>query len=162
MFEEMCALMGGRAAEDVVFGEVSTGALNDLERVNKMAYGMVAYYGMAEGLENACYFDSTGQSEFNFAKPYSEKTAQRIDAAVAALRDRAYNKAKEILTAHRDGLDRLANRLLTDEVIFADDLEAIYGPRKGETREEMLQSSLKQEAKDEEQAKVEEEGKKAE
>ena len=162
MFEEMCALMGGRAAEDVVFGEVSTGALNDLERVNKMAYGMVAYYGMAEGLENACYFDSTGQSEFNFAKPYSEQTAQRIDAAVAALRDRAYNKAKEILTAHRDGLDRLANRLLTDEVIFADDLEAIYGPRKGETREEMLQSSLKQEAKDEEQAKVEEEGKKAE
>ena len=162
MFEEMCALMGGRAAEDVVFGEVSTGALNDLERVNKMAYGMVAYYGMAEGLENACYFDSTGQSEFNFAKPYSEQTAQRIDAAVAALRDRAYNKAKEILTAHRDGLDRLANRLLTDEVIFADDLEAIYGPRKGETREEMLQSSLKQEAKDEEQTKVEEEGKKAE
>ncbi len=162
MFEEMCALMGGRAAEDVVFGEVSTGALNDLERVNKMAYGMVAYYGMAEGLENACYFDSTGQSEFNFAKPYSEQTAQRIDAAVAALRDRAYNKAKEILTAHRDGLDRLANRLLTDEVIFADDLEAIYGSRKGETREEMLQSSLKQEAKDEEQVKVEEEGKKAE
>ena len=162
MFEEMCALMGGRAAEDVVFGELSTGALNDLERVNKMAYGLVAYYGMAEGLENACYFDSTGQSEFNFAKPYSEQTAQRIDAAVAALRDRAYNKAKEILTAHRDGLDRLANRLLTDEVIFADDLEAIYGPRKGETREEMLQSSLKQEAKDEEQAKVEEEGKKAE
>ncbi len=131
MFEEMCALLGGRAAEDVVFGEISTGALNDLERVNKMAYAMVAYYGMADGLRNRSYFDSSGNAEYPFSKPYSESTAQQIDARVGELIDKAYARAVSILSEHRDDLTTLAERLLKEEILFADDLEQIYGKRPG-------------------------------
>ncbi len=143
MFHEMCALLGGRASEDVVFGEVSTGALNDLERVNKMAYAMVAYYGMSDELVNICYFDSTGESQMSFAKPYSERTAEEIDREVRALVARAYTRAKEILMEHREGLDRLAARLLQEEVIFSDDLVAIYGERKCNSRQEELAATLR-------------------
>ncbi len=133
MFEEMCALLGGRASEEVVFGEISTGALNDLERANKMAYGMVAYY----------YFDSTGQSQFSFEKPYSEETARQIDHEVKALVARAYDKAKEILQANREGLEKLAQLLLKEEVIFSEDLEAIFGKRISHTRQEELAATLR-------------------
>lgn len=153
LFHEMCALLGGRASEDEVFGEVSTGALNDLERANKMAYAMVAYYGMSPALANACYYDSSGESEFSFNKPYSEGTAVTIDAEVAQLISSAYEEAKRILRAHREGLDQLAELLIKDEVIFAEDLERIYGPSVSHTREEEVAESLAREVKKEEEAK---------
>lgn len=158
LFHEMCALLGGRASEDEVFGEVSTGALNDLERANKMAYAMVAYYGMSPALANACYYDSSGESEFSFNKPYSEGTAVTIDAEVAQLISSAYNEAKRILRAHREGLDQLAELLIKEEVIFAEDLERIYGPSVSHTREEEVAESLAREVKKEEEAKQGENG----
>lgn len=158
LFHEMCALLGGRASEDEVFGEVSTGALNDLERANKMAYAMVAYYGMSPALANACYYDSSGESEFSFNKPYSEGTAVTIDAEVAQLISSAYEEAKRILRAHREGLDQLAELLIKDEVIFAEDLERIYGPSVSHTREEEVAESLAREVQKEEEAKQGEAG----
>ena len=158
LFHEMCALLGGRASEDEVFGEVSTGALNDLERANKMAYAMVAYYGMSPALANACYYDSSGESEFSFNKPYSEGTAVTIDAEVAQLISSAYEEAKRILRAHREGLDQLAELLIKDEVIFAEDLERIYGPSVSHTREEEVAESLAREVQKEEEAKQGEDG----
>lgn len=158
LFHEMCALLGGRASEDEVFGEVSTGALNDLERANKMAYAMVAYYGMSPALANACYYDSSGESEFAFNKPYSEGTAVTIDAEVAQLISSAYEEAKRILRAHREGLDQLAELLIKDEVIFAEDLERIYGPSVSHTREEEVAESLAREVQKEEEAKQGENG----
>lgn len=158
LFHEMCALLGGRASEDEVFGEVSTGALNDLERANKMAYAMVAYYGMSPALANACYYDSSGESEFSFNKPYSEGTAVTIDAEVAQLISSAYEEARRILRAHREGLDQLAELLIKDEVIFAEDLERIYGPSVSHTREEEVAESLAREVQKEEEAKQGENG----
>lgn len=158
LFHEMCALLGGRASEDEVFGEVSTGALNDLERANKMAYAMVAYYGMSPALANACYYDSSGESEFSFNKPYSEGTAVTIDAEVAQLISSAYEEAKRILRAHREGLDQLAELLIKEEVIFAEDLERIYGPSVSHTREEEVAESLAREVQKEEEAKQGEAG----
>ena len=155
MFQEMCALLGGRASEYVVFGELSTGALNDLERVNKMAYAMVAYYGMSSELINACYYDSSGESEYAFNKPYSESTAEKIDSEVAALVARAYKKAEDILLEHREGLNRLAELLIKDEVIFAEDLEKIYGPSLSHTRQEELRQSMVREVRREEKQKEE-------
>lgn len=113
----------------IFFGKVSTGALNDLERVTKQAYAMVMYYGLNPRIGNMSYYDSTGQSEYSFTKPYSEKTAQEIDEEVKKIIDTAYNKAKEILTEHREKVDILANRLLDKEVLFAEDLEEIFGKR---------------------------------
>lgn len=130
MMDEMVATLGGRAAEDIVFGKISTGALNDLERVTKQAYAMVAYFGMSEKIGNISYYDSTGQSEYAFTKPYSDKTSEAIDKEVNELIDRAYNKAKEVLQEYRDGLERLAKQLLEKEVIFSEDLEIIFGKRK--------------------------------
>lgn len=138
MFHELCAILGGRAAEDVVFGEISTGALNDLERANKMAYAIVAYYGMEEALYNTCYYDSTGSSEYSFNKPFSEHTAQIIDQEVQKVLRDAYQQALDILRGHREQLDELAGMLLKDEVIFSDDLERIYGKRASHTRFEAL------------------------
>lgn len=129
MFDEMTATLGGRAAEEVIFGEVSTGALNDLERVSKQAYAMVVYYGLNEKIGNISYYDSTGQSDYNFTKPYSEKTAQEIDEEVHALIEKSYAKAKEILQENKDKLAQLAEQLLNREVIFAEDLEKIFGKR---------------------------------
>ncbi len=129
MFDELCSLLGGRASEEVNFGKVSTGALNDLERVTKMAYAMVVYYGLNPKIGNISYYDSTGQSEYSFNRPYSEKTAEEIDIQVHQLVESAYSKAKEILTANKDKLTQLAQLLIEREVIFAEDLERIYGRR---------------------------------
>ena len=134
MFDEMCAALGGRAAEEVVFGEISTGALNDLEKVTKQAYAMVAYYGLSERIGNLSYYDSSGQQEFSFGKPFSEKTNEIIDEEISKLVEKAYKHSKEILIEHRDELEALAKRLLDKEVIFSDDLEEIFGKRPwGET-----------------------------
>lgn len=130
LFDEMCALLGGRASEELTFGKVSTGALNDLERVSKQAHAMIAYYGMGEKIRNISYYDSTGQSDYSFNNPYSNRTSEIIDEEVKALIDSAYERSKSILEANKDGLTQLANLLLDREVIFSEDLERIFGPRK--------------------------------
>jgi cell division protease FtsH len=129
MFDEMTATLGGRASEEVIFGKVSTGALNDLERVTKQAYNMVVYFGLNDKLGNISYYDSTGQQEYSFQKPYSEKTAELIDNEIKELVERAYKRAVDLLKANREKLENLANRLLEKEVIFSEDLEEIFGPR---------------------------------
>ncbi len=129
MFDEMTAALGGRAAEELIFNKISTGALNDLEKVTKQAHAMVAFYGLNPKLGNISYYDSTGQQEYSFQKPYSDKTAELIDHEVHDLAERAYNRAKTILSDNIDKLKALANKLLEKEVIFSEDVEAIFGPR---------------------------------
>ncbi len=129
MMDEMAATLGGRASESVVFGKISTGALNDLERVTKQAYAMVKYYGLNERIGNLSYYDSTGQSEYAFTQPYSEQTAQCIDEEVRKLVEKAFTCATDILNAHREQLSQLAELLLEHEVIFSEDVERICGPR---------------------------------
>jgi cell division protease FtsH len=146
MLHQMISLLGGRASEEIVFGEVSTGALNDLERTTKMAYSMVAYYGLNDKIGNISYYDSTGQSEYGFTKPFSEKTAESIDVEIHKMIEQAYSKAKEILLANRDKLDKLALLLVEKEVIFREDLEEIFGKRpfdekKDENSENTIESS---------------------
>ena len=136
MLDELTATLGGRAAEEVVFGKISTGALNDLEKVTKQAFAMVAYFGLNETIGNVSYYDSSGQSEYSFNKPFSEATAQTIDAEIKKMIDHAYERAKDILIAHRDKLDQLAAILLKKEVIFREDLEHIFGKRPFETESE--------------------------
>ncbi|GAF01662.1 ATP-dependent zinc metalloprotease FtsH [Saccharicrinis fermentans] len=130
MLDEMCSALAGRAAEELEFGKISTGALNDLEKVTKQAYAMIAYYGMGRGLGNVSYFDSSGQNEYGFTKPYSEDTAQVIDQEVSKLIEEQYQRAKDILRSNKDKHAQLANLLLEREVIFSEDLEAIFGKRK--------------------------------
>ncbi|MFN5323624.1 MAG: ATP-dependent zinc metalloprotease FtsH [Bacteroidota bacterium] len=127
--DEMCAALGGRAAEDVVFGQVSTGALSDLEKITKQAYAMVSIFGLNDRIGNISFYDSSGQADYTFTKPYSEKTAQMIDEEVSKLIDSCYTRTKEILVAHREQLEKLASHLLDKEVIFKEDLELIYGKR---------------------------------
>ncbi len=115
-----------------MFGKISTGALNDLERVTKQAYAMVVYYGLNKNVGNISYYDSSGQSEYAFQKPYSEATAQKIDKEVSELVEEGYRKAKHILENNKEKLTLLAEQLLEKEVIFADDLEKIFGKREGE------------------------------
>lgn len=129
MFDEMTALLGGRAAEDVAFGKISTGALNDLERVTKQAHSMIVYFGLNEKIGNLSYYDSSGQSEYSFNKPYSEKTAEEIDNQMRILVESAYQRAKNILQDNKEKLDLLATLLVDKEVIFAEDLENIFGKR---------------------------------
>ncbi len=129
MFDELVATLGGRASEDVVFGKISTGALNDLEKVTKQAYAMVVYFGLNKEIGNVSYYDSTGQQEYSFSKPYSEATAQLIDTEIKKIIEQAYSRAKEILSENRDKLEELASILLKKEVIFREDLEAIFGKR---------------------------------
>lgn len=129
MFDEMCAALGGRAAEEVIFGEISTGALNDLEKVTKQAYAMVAYYGLSKKVGNLSFYDSTGQQEYSFGKPFSEKTNEIIDKEISNIVEQAYAKTKQILEENRAGLIALAKKLLEKEVIFSDDLVEIFGPR---------------------------------
>lgn len=134
LFDEMCAALGGRAAEEVIFGEISTGALNDLEKVTKQAYAMVAYYGLNKKIGNLSYYDSSRQQEFSFGKPFSEKTNEIIDQEISILVEKAYKRSKEILMEHREQLEALADRLLEKEVLFSDDLVEIIGERPwGET-----------------------------
>ncbi|MBN2697524.1 MAG: ATP-dependent zinc metalloprotease FtsH [Bacteroidales bacterium] len=129
MLDEMCATLGGRASEQLTFGKISTGALNDLERITKQAYAMITYFGMSEKIGNRSFYDSTGQQEYSFTKPYSEKTAELIDEEVQKIIQEQYNRALDILRKNREGLKKLAELLLEKEVIFSDDLEKIYGKR---------------------------------
>lgn len=127
LMDEMCAALGGRAAEQIMFGKISTGALSDLEKVTKQAYAMISVYGLSEKLGNISYYDSTGQSDYSFSKPYSEKTAQLIDDEVSELIEKCYNRTLDILDKNKDKLTLLAEKLLEKEVLFRDDLEAIFG-----------------------------------
>lgn len=128
--DQICALLGGRAAEEIFFGKISTGALNDLERSTKQAYSMISYFGMSKKVGNISFFDSSGNSQYNFQKPYSEKTAELIDEEVKILIESQYKRAKNIITENKDSLEQLAQKLLEDEVIFREDAENIFGPRK--------------------------------
>ncbi|MCD6112068.1 MAG: ATP-dependent zinc metalloprotease FtsH [Bacteroidales bacterium] len=129
MFDELCATMGGRASEEVNFGKISTGALNDLEKATKQAFSMVTYYGLNKKIGNISYYDSTGQQEYNFNKPYSEKTAEIIDQEVSKLVEKAYTKAKQLILENKEKVEKLANVLLEKEVIFRENLEEIFGKR---------------------------------
>lgn len=139
MLDEMCATLGGRAAEELFTGHISSGAMNDLERVTRQSYGMIAYLGMSESLPNLCYYSST--DEYAFQKPYSEQTAQLIDADVKALIAGQYERAKALLLEHREGHRQLAQLLMEREVIFAEDVEKIFGKRQWVSRsDEILES----------------------
>ena len=138
MLQEAASLLAGRIAEEKFFGHLSTGALNDLERVTKMCYAMVAYYGMSEEVGSMSYYDSTGQSDMAFTKPYSERTAQQIDDEVRALIAKARKMAEDIIDEHREGLVQLAELLLEREVVFTEDVEHIFGKRKSASAEDKL------------------------
>lgn len=129
MYDELCATLGGRAAEQTIFGNISTGALSDLERVTKQAQAMVTIYGLNDKIGNISYYDSSGQSEYSFGKPYSEQTAKMIDEEISKIIENQYQRALEILASNKDKLDALANKLLEKEVIFREDLEEIFGKR---------------------------------
>jgi len=115
--------------EKVIFGKISTGALNDLEKVTKQAYAMVSYYGLSDKIGNLSYYDSTGQQEYSFNKPFSEKTAEAIDSEISRIVEESYTRAIKILTDNKEGLEKLAALLLEKEVIFSNDLEAVFGKR---------------------------------
>lgn len=146
MLDEMCALLGGRAAEEIFTGHVSSGAMNDLERVTKQAYGMIAYMGMGEKLPNLCYYDS---QEYSFQKPYSEHTAQLIDQEVQNMIETQYARAKSLLTEHSEGHAKLSQLLVEREVVFAEDVERIFGPLPWVSRTEELLDEAKADAKPE-------------
>ncbi len=135
MLDEMCATLGGRAAEELFVGHISTGAMNDLERVTKQAYGMIAYAGMSDRLPNLCYYNN---DEYAFNKPYSESTAQLIDEEVKKMINEQYERAKSILQEHAEGHNQLATLLMEREVIFAEDVEAIFGKRPWASRSEEI------------------------
>ena len=135
MFDELTTLLSGRASEEINIGYVSTGALNDLERATKMAYAMVSFYGLNDEIGNVSFFDSTGQSEYSFGKPYSEKTAELIDIEVSNLIKTAYERSKQIINENKDKIVHLGELLLTREVVFSDDLKDIFGERKGGTKD---------------------------
>lgn len=141
LMHEMASLLGGRVSEDLTFGRVSTGALSDLERATKMAYAMVAYYGMSANVGNVSYYDSTGQSDMALTKPFSEKTAQQIDEEVKSILEEAEAMAREILVRHREGLHELADILLEREVIFTEDVERIFGKRKKDIEKERSEAA---------------------
>lgn len=144
MLDEMCSLLGGRAAEELFIGHISTGAMNDLERTTKQAYGMVAYAGMSDKLPNLCYYN---QQEYTFQKPYSETTAKLMDEEVLKMVNEQYERAKQILTEHKDGHAQLAQLLVEREVIFADDVEKIFGKRPWTSRsEELLEAQMRADA----------------
>ena len=167
MLDEMCATLGGRAAEDLFLGRISTGAMNDLERVTKQAFGMIAYLGMSEKLPNLCYYNN---EEYSFNRPYSEKTAELIDDEVKNMVNEQYERAKKILSDHKDGHQRLSQLLIDREVIFAEDVEEIFGKRPWASRSEEIsankisedlkkaeEAAAKEAAKSEKEVKAEEE-----
>lgn len=143
LMDELAATLGGRVSEQLTFGEVSTGALNDLERVTKQAYAMVAYYGMSENVGTLSYYDSTGQSDMAFTKPYSELTAQQIDAEARRVIEQAYAMAEKVLREHADGVKELAELLLSREVVFTEDVERIFGKRKKDIERECREAEAK-------------------
>lgn len=138
ILDEICATLGGRAAEEICTGRISTGAMNDLEKVTKRAYGMIAYAGMGEKLPNICYYDN---QEYQFGKPYSDKTAETIDEEVRALIAQEYERAKKVLIEHKEGHEKLTQVLIEREVIFAEDLEAIFGKRPWTSRTDEILAS---------------------
>ncbi len=146
LLDEMCATLGGRAAEELFLGRISTGAANDLERVTKLAYAMVVYYGMSDRLPNLSYYDSTGQ-EYGFSKPYSEERAKDIDAEVSRIINEQYERAKKILTEHAEGHKQLAEVLIAREVIFTEDVEHIFGKRPWVSRTDEIFASRKEQGK---------------
>ncbi len=129
LLDEMCSALGGRAAEEIIFGTISSGAQNDLEKITKQAYAMISIFGMSEKVGNVSFYDSTGQSDYGFTKPYSEKTAELIDAEAKKLIDSQYNRALQVLKDNAEGHKKLGDRLLEKEVIFGEDLEEIFGKR---------------------------------
>ena len=150
MLDEMCATLGGRAAEDLFLGRISTGAMNDLERVTKQSYGMIAYLGMSDRLPNLCYYNN---DEYSFNRPYSEKTAELIDEEVKKMVNEQYERAKQILSEHKDGHNQLAQLLIDKEVIFAEDVERIFGKRPWASRsEEIMAAKESKDAADAEKA----------
>jgi len=138
MFDEITAAVGGRASEEIFFGKVSTGALNDLEKVTKQAYSMVVYFGLNKEIGNISYYDSSGQSEYSFHKPYSEKTSEVIDQEIKKIVESAYLRAKKLITEHKAQLEQLAALLLEKEVIFREDLEHVFGKRPFDKEDEKL------------------------
>ena len=159
MLDEMCATLGGRAAEDLFLGRISTGAMNDLERVTKQAYGMIAYLGMSEKLPNLCYYNN---DEYSFNRPYSEKTAELIDDEVKAMINEQYERAKKILSEHEEGHKELAQLLIDKEVIFAEDVEHIFGKRPWASRSEEIMAAKESQAAAEAERKLAEEVKEEE
>lgn len=156
MLDEMCATLGGRAAEELFLGHISSGAANDLERVTKQAYAMVAYFGMSKKLPNVCYYDSTGQS-YGFTKPYSEERAKVIDDEVSRIISEQYERAKQLLSTHADGHGQLTEMLLSREVIYTDDVEHIFGKRPWVSRtDEILKinEEIEEKRKKEEEAEA--------
>ena len=150
ILDEICATLGGRAAEELFTGRISTGAMNDLEKVTKRAYGMIAYAGMGEKLPNLCYYDN---QEYQFNKPYSDKTAETIDEEVRNLISGEYERAKKVLLEHKDGHAQLAQRLIEKEVIFAEDLEEIFGKRPWTSRtDEILAANAEEDQAEDEQS----------
>jgi len=161
MMDEMCAALGGRAAEQIIFGKVSTGALSDLEKVTRQATSMVAVYGLSEKIGNISYYDSSGQNS-SFNKPYSEQTARVIDEEVKALTEEAYAKALKVLEKHKNSLNKLAHELLTKEVIFKEDLVSIFGERQWNTEEKITLNASPVEVKSDDVKVNSEESKKDE
>ncbi len=147
IFDEITAALGGRASEDIFFGKVSTGALNDLEKVTKYAYAMIVYYGLNKKIGNVSFYDSTGQQEYSFTKPYSEKTGQIIDEEVSKIVEEAYQRAKSLLVKHKPLVEKISNLLLEKEVIFYDDLEKIFGKRPFEKENEKINTETKKQIK---------------
>ena len=156
LLDEMCATLGGRAAEELFLGRISTGAANDLERVTKQAYAMVTYFGMSDKLPYLSYYDSTGQ-EYGFTKPYSDETARLIDTEAQKMISEQYERAKKILSEYTEGHHQLAALLLEREVIFSEDVEHIFGKRKWVSRsEEILEIEKNNEKKELEEQKEKE------
>jgi len=145
LLDEMAYALGGRAAEKLVFGRISTGALSDLEKITKQAYAMVSYFGMSDKVGNISFYDSSGQGDFGFTKPYSEQTAILIDEEVKQIIDESYVRAQEVLLSNVAGLTELAELLLEKEVIFSEDLERIFGKRKADVLKEEREAALKKE-----------------
>ena len=138
MMDRMCALLGGRVAEEIINGEPSTGALNDLERMTHMAYAMVQYYGMSEKVGNVSFYDSTGARGYDLTKPYSEKTAELMDQEVKSIVQQVHDRTLKIIEDHIDAFMQMGSLLLEKEVIFADDIEKILGPKVKEEPEETV------------------------
>ena len=145
LLDEMAYALGGRASEQIVFGKISTGALSDLEKITKQAYAMVSFFGMSEKVGNISFYDSSGQSDYGFTKPYSEKTAELIDQEVKQIIEESYLRALDVLKNNMKGLTELAELLLEKEVIFSEDLERIFGKRKADILKEEREDAVKNE-----------------
>jgi cell division protease FtsH len=145
MLDEMCAALGGRAAEKVIFDQISTGALSDLEKVTKQAKAMVTIYGLNDKIGNLTYYDSQGQGNYDFTKPYSEKTSEKIDEQISMIIETQFKRAVELLSKHKENLTELAEELLDKEVIFKDDLHRIFGEQPYHKKEDLENKHPKRE-----------------